>query len=475
MDNNFFEPILERTREVKGEESCLIKENTNELYQHKKELQKDKKSRERLDQKEAEKRVKERLKNTPYILKKSLVFTSVRTTKIDLHCTLHNYDWCVSWHHLMYHSSKHNILGCKYCKIQYTKDLCLKAALECKHRSEFARKHKGEYFAALRNGWLDDICSHMEVLGNRYKRCIYAYEFPNIDNKKYVYVGLTDNIAYRDRIHGIKGSVFLFCKKHEIPRPNPIQLTQYLCKEEAMEKEGLILSKYIASGWLPINRVKTGGLGGHLSNNGFTFEECKARGQQFSTRSEWKKNDYPTYYIANKRGWMDKIIKQKERYGNSNQKFWTEEKIHEAALKYKYRKDFRRKDSVAYTLACQRGILDTICSHMVYITTQTGYTIEAIKQKIELYETLTDFIKKNPRMYNWLNRNKIKLSEISDKPYKKPIGNPKPIIQLTKEGKFVRRYNNARETEAYGFNFRNVSQVCLGQKKSHKGFIFIFE
>jgi hypothetical protein len=78
-------------------------------------------------------------------------------------------------------------------------------------------------------------------------------------------------------------------------------------------------------------------------------------------------------------------------------------------------------------------------------------------------------------MYNWLNRNKIKLSEISDKPYKKPIGNPKPIIQLTKEGKFVRRYNNARETEAYGFNFRNVSQVCLGQKKSHKGFIFIFE
>ena len=34
---------------------------------------------------------------------------------------------------------------------------------------------------------------------------------------------------------------------------------------------------------------------------------------------------------------------------------------------------------------------------------------------------------------------------------------------------------NARETEQYGFNYRNVSQVCHGEKKSHKGFIFRFE
>ena len=36
-------------------------------------------------------------------------------------------------------------------------------------------------------------------------------------------------------------------------------------------------------------------------------------------------------------------------------------------------------------------------------------------------------------------------------------------------------YNNARETTEYGFNYKNVSDVCTGKKKSHKGFVFKFE
>jgi hypothetical protein len=105
----------------------------------------------------------------------------------------------------------------------------------------------------------------------------------------------------------------------------------------------------------------------------------------------------------------------------------------------------------------------------------TGFTVEIICQEIDKYETLTDFIANNPRMFELLMRNKIKLTDISDKPYKKLKGNPKPVHQFTLDGTYVRSYNNARETEAYGFNYRNVSQVCLGEKKSHKGFVFRFE
>lgn len=428
-----------------------------------------------LTQEEAEQRLKYQLKGTPYVLKSPLNFETVNTTYVDLHCTLHDYDWRVSYHELIYHSRKRNTFGCKFCKLKYPKDLCHNAALRCKHRSEFAKKYKGEYFSALRNGWLDEICNHMEVLGNRYRRCIYAYEFPDVNKKKYVYVGLTDHLTYRDNLHGVKGSVYSFCQKHKISRPKPIQLTEYLCVEEATVKEGFFLSNYIASGWIPINKVKTGGLGGHLSNDGFTFEECKIRGQRFSKRSEWKQEDYPTYYIAHKRGWLNLIMKQKERFGNGTQTFWTKDKIHETALNYKFRSEFCRKSPVAYMQARKLGILDAVCNHMSPLWKPTGYTVEMISLEIEKYETLTDFINHNPSMYNWIIKHKIKLCDISDKPYKKPKGNPKPVIQFTKEGVFVRRYNNARETEIYGFNFKNVSQVCKGERKSHKGFIFRFE
>ena len=101
----------------------------------------------------------------------------------------------------------------------------------------------------------------------------------------------------------------------------------------------------------------------------------------------------------------------------------------------------------------------------------TGYTVEIIKQTIEKYDTISDFIVSNPKMCNWLTKHKIKPRDLSDKPYKKREGPSKPIQQFTLDGVYVRSYNNARETVEYGFNYKNVSDVCTGKKKSHKGYL----
>lgn len=431
-------------------------------------------SRVRLTQEEAEKRLADLLKNTPYVLRHPFVFDTVRKTNVELHCPIHNFDWIASWHEISYHQKDKQKFGCKFCKAHYPKEVCREAASKCQFRSEFAKMFKGEYSAALRNGWLDEICSHMIVLGNHYYRCIYAYEFPNVNGRNYVYVGLTDHLSKRDIVHGKKGAVYTFCKKHNLKRPEPIQLTEYVDKETAKEQEGVQLAKYVVNGWFPLNRVKTGGLGGHQSNDGFTFDECKIRGEKFSKRSEWKREDYPTYYIACKRGWIDDILKQSERYGNAKQTYWTEERIFNTALRYECRSDFKKNATVAYQQAYKKGILDKVCAHMRLKTEPTGYNLMVIVKEIEKFETLTDFIAHNKKMFEWLNRHNIKLRDISDKPFKKPKGNPKPVDQFTLDGQFVRSYNNARETEKYGFNYRNVSQVCLKKKKSHRGYIFRF-
>ena len=121
------------------------------------------------------------------------------------------------------------------------------------------------------------------------------------------------------------------------------------------------------------------------------------------------------------------------------------------------------------------GIYDEICAHMKRRIQPTGFTVEIICQEIDKYDTLTDFIANNKRMFEWLMRNKIKLTDISNKPYKKPTGSPKPVHQFTLDGAYVRSYNNAREAETYGFNYKSISAVCHGKLKSHKGYVFRFE
>lgn len=427
-----------------------------------------------LTQEEARKRILEKLFVLPYELVEPFTYKGDRDTNVTLHCKIHDFTWTTSWHQVIYAKTKLSG-GCPGCRTTYPKEVCHQAALKCQFRSEFAEKFKGEYFAALRNGWLDEICSHMTVLGNHYKRCIYAYEFPNIDGKNYVYVGLTDHIPQRNLVHGRKGAVYTFCKKHNLERPKPIQLTKYIDKEEAKEQEGIKLSQYVAKGWLPLNRVKTGNLGGHLANDGFTFEECKTIGQKYSKRSEWKRNDYPTYYIASKRGWIDDILKQSERFGNGKQSYWTKERIAETALTYEYRKEFKKNEPSAYARAWKMGVLDKVCAHMKKRVKTTEFTVDIIRCEIEKYETLTEFRANNQRMCDWLTKHRIKPSDISAKPYRKPQGPSKPVLQFTVDGVYVRRYNSARETAEYGFNYKNVSDVCTGKKKSHKGFVFRFE
>lgn len=432
-------------------------------------------SRAKLTQKEVETRINIILKKTLYILNKNFIYNGIRNTYIELYCPIHNYIWKVSLHQFLYNYSKHNLFGCPYCKYKYSKEICQEAALKCKYRSEFASKFKGEYCSARRNGWLNEICAHMNKLGNRYKRCIYSYEFININGKQYVYVGLTDNLYKRDIAHSNKGSVFNFCNIHNINRPHIKQLTDYIDANIASNKEGEILFNYIKEGWIPINKAKTGGLGGYFKDHDFTFEDCKKIGRKYKNRSEWKENDYPTYYIASKFKWINDILKQKEKFGNKNQRYWTFEKIKEIALKYNYKNEFAKNEPSAYQMAYRNKWLDKICEHMEIKWQKTNLTIEIVKKKIEEYDSLTDFILNEKQMYNWLNKNHIKLINISNKTFNKKKGNPKPICQYTKDGIFIRKYNNAREAELYGFNFKNISQVLHGHKKTHKGYIFKFE
>ena len=189
----------------------------------------------------------------------------------------------------------------------YTYDDCKITASNYKFRKDFYDNHPTIYNAAVNKGWINDVCNHMLVVGNRMNRMIYCFEFS--DN--HAYVGLTYNISKRVKGHYKKGCVSKYILSSGL-QPKLIHLTDYVDVKEAKELEGFYLEQYKLNGWVMLNTGKTGNTGG------------------------------------------DGIL-------------WTKEKCIEIAKECKNRKQFQVKNGSAYSEARIYGFLDEICQHMTPI------------------------------------------------------------------------------------------------------------
>lgn len=58
--------------------------------------------------------------------------------------------------------------------------------------------------------------------------------------------------------------------------------------------------------------------------------------------------------------------------------------------------------------------------------------------------------------------------------YERDISN-KPVYSYNFDGIFIKGYNSAREAEKDGFSYKNISQCCIGEKRSHKGLQWKFD
>ena len=148
----------------------------------------------------------------------------------------------------------------------WTYERCLEIAKRCKTRTEFCKEKGWAYNIALSNGWIDEICSHMEIIGNHSKRCIYVYEFENY----HAYVGLTYDFEKRwqKRLFERMDAVNIFMKETNL-QPKRIQLTDYVDKIEAVRLEKHYFNKYKEEGWFMLNRAKSGSLGGNVIKWGY--------------------------------------------------------------------------------------------------------------------------------------------------------------------------------------------------------------
>jgi hypothetical protein len=274
----------------------------------------------------------------------------------------------------------------------WTKEKCHTEALKYKTRKEFVENAKSAYTSAYKNDWIKDICSHMEYHGTRFIRCVYVYEF--VDN--YVYVGLTYNTKRRDKEHknGLKSAVYKHIKETGLI-PNFIP-GDYIPVEEAQKLEGETVQKYKLNGWCILNKAKTGNLGGSVLI--WNKEKCAQEALKFNSRNIFRINS-KSYRAALANGWLNEIC-QHMTEGNKPITYWTKEKCHEEALKYKHKTVFEKSSTSAYRVSCENGWYKEICSHMEVIIKPDGYwTKEACKEEAVKYKSRTTFFKNSISAY----------------------------------------------------------------------------
>lgn len=245
----------------------------------------------------------------------------------------------------------------------WTEDRCREEALKYTTLNEFCHGNHKAYDAARRNKWLwgyDWLERTYKLNPTDNSYCIYAYEFVEYRS---VYVGLTRHKESRDRDHrrynkhaDSQSAVYLFCIEHNINPlsiSKPIYLYDNLVSDDASRLEGETVSKYKSEGWIILNRIETGGLGGGFVK--WTKETIKEKLSEFDRVCEIfrDKEARSAYIVASRHGWAEEILDEVFPGRDKDMKDHTVESI--LALAKRLGPEFHKRDCglfVAKVLGC---------------------------------------------------------------------------------------------------------------------------
>lgn len=272
----------------------------------------------------------------------------------------------------------HMIIKCgiKKGESKWTLELIKEIALEVDNRSDF-RKGKYKYVAeiAAKNGWLDEVCSHMNPNINESPRYIYSFIWEEV---KLVYVGLTENYKRRENEHLKSKNCIVFKTIKEYGSPIFRLITETpIDVNIAGEYEQKWIDNYIELGYTPVNIAKSGSLGGY--SRMWDFESIKEMALNFDNRSDFHRYSGGASEIARKNGWLEEVCSHMELKRGQWDVF---ENVQKEALTYRTRKDFAKGCRAASEGAYRNGWMDILFPKENLIQGDMGYW--DIKENVEL-------------------------------------------------------------------------------------------
>ena len=281
----------------------------------------------------------------------------------------------------------------------YSKGYCHVIALGYKTRGDFQKGNVYAYNLAFKEGWLDDICGHMEV-GNKWnKRLVYVYTFTD----GYAYVGLTDDVKRRKNEHLHKythkkvSPVLRHIKKTGLSYEYK-ELTDWLDAATAAKMEDDYIRKYKAEGWKMLNRMRGGGLGGNVR------KEHKAKAirtivSRYEYVEDFRESEPEIYKeLCDNRQfsrYCSGLKHRKKRRG-----YWTLERAAAVMPECETAVEFRKIYRQPYKIVKEAGLLDGYYPKAT--TTTIKWTLEKCATAARFCQTKTELRRKHRRAYDRL-------------------------------------------------------------------------
>ena len=196
-------------------------------------------------------------------------------------------------------------------------DRCNEEARKYAKRSHFKNQSPSAYGAARKKGWLDEICTHMD-LSRTQKKTVWS----NLEDCK------TEASKYRNR--------------SDFQSRNKVAYT--IAKEK---------------GWLDL-LFDIPSTAHHSWWN--DKARCHAEALKYTSMSDFIEYANGAYASVLKHGWKDEVCSHMTKKW---EKKWADKEVcRKEALKYRTRSEFQNGNDGAYTYALRHGFLDEICTHM---------------------------------------------------------------------------------------------------------------
>lgn len=183
----------------------------------------------------------------------------------------------------------------------WTKNLCLVESKKYQTRSEFKKFSSSAYKSAYQNKFLDEICSHMNRIGDKFKRLVYIFIFS--DNTCYIGITCNSKRRYKDHFNSThKSPVYYHFLKTNI-NPDYYELTDYISANSALELED-DLRLYYSKTYNVLNSGQRKSLGGN-DKIIYSYDECLQKSMLCKSRTEFARK-YSSYYnYSNKNKWLN--------------------------------------------------------------------------------------------------------------------------------------------------------------------------
>jgi hypothetical protein len=266
-------------------------------------------------------------------------------------------------------------------KKRWTYENTKNEALKYQSRGDFQKGTQSAYNAAKRNGWLDEVCSHMTP-----KRKQWTFEEVHQIALQYsstIEMQRGNAAAYSAaQWNGWWKKVSSHMTRHR-PKWNV----------ESVKKEAL---KYRTR-----RQFQKGGKGAyaagrdlgildevcsHMETREWTLETLKVEAKKYNSRSEFLKGSSGAYGAAKRLDCLDLISEHMEVKWEQK---WDKKSCAKEAKKYRHRKDFHLGSPGAYGASYRNGWLDDICSHMT--NKAIKWTRKTIIDEAKKYKTRTEF------------------------------------------------------------------------------------